>query len=275
MLIAQVTDLHIRESGHMAYGRVDTVSALEKAISALNRFSRSNRKIEHVLITGDIADLGNLDAYYLTRSLLDQLDMPYKLALGNHDRREPLREVFHDHDYLSAETDWCSYRLSLGNNWQVLVMDSLLEGKPYGYFDQRQLTWLAEQLKTHHEQTLLAFHHPPMAVGIQHMDAQNLQNSDQLADVLEGYSQVKGIVCGHLHRPITALWKHWPVWVGPAHNHAVTLDHRIDGKPSFTMEPASVRLFDLQNDTVSSDLLYIDEWSGPYAFFDTEGNLIK
>src|SRR5439155_8379418 len=35
MLIAQITDLHIRPAGRLAYGRVDTADYLERAVAAL------------------------------------------------------------------------------------------------------------------------------------------------------------------------------------------------------------------------------------------------
>ena len=36
--IAQISDLHIKSAGSLAYGRVDTAKALERCIAALNEF---------------------------------------------------------------------------------------------------------------------------------------------------------------------------------------------------------------------------------------------
>ena len=36
--IAQISDLHIKPPGALAYGRVDTARALERCVAALNEF---------------------------------------------------------------------------------------------------------------------------------------------------------------------------------------------------------------------------------------------
>ena len=38
VLIAQISDLHIKPPGSLAYGRVDTAKALERCVAALNAF---------------------------------------------------------------------------------------------------------------------------------------------------------------------------------------------------------------------------------------------
>ena len=37
-LIAQISDLHIKRPGALAYGQVDTAAALTRCVAALNRF---------------------------------------------------------------------------------------------------------------------------------------------------------------------------------------------------------------------------------------------
>ena len=39
VLIAQISDLHIKAPGELAYGKVDTAAALSRCIVELNRFS--------------------------------------------------------------------------------------------------------------------------------------------------------------------------------------------------------------------------------------------
>src|SRR5665213_73491 len=65
--IAQISDLHIKPPGSLAYGRVDTAGALERCVSALNEF---RPKPDLVVISGDIADTPTIEEYeYLTRLL--------------------------------------------------------------------------------------------------------------------------------------------------------------------------------------------------------------
>ena len=41
--IAQISDLHIKPPGSLAYGRVDTAKALERCVTALNELRASAR----------------------------------------------------------------------------------------------------------------------------------------------------------------------------------------------------------------------------------------
>ena len=51
--IAQISDLHIKGQGQLAYGRVDTAKALERCVVTLNAL---NPAPDFVVISGDLAD---------------------------------------------------------------------------------------------------------------------------------------------------------------------------------------------------------------------------
>jgi len=59
--IAQISDLHIKPPGSLAYGRVDTAKALERCVVALNEF---NPAPDFVVISGDLADTPTADENY-------------------------------------------------------------------------------------------------------------------------------------------------------------------------------------------------------------------
>src|SRR5687767_10454266 len=62
MLIAQITDTHIKPPGKLAYRRVDTASYLERAIAHLRAL---RPQPEVVLATGDLVDAGTPEEYGL------------------------------------------------------------------------------------------------------------------------------------------------------------------------------------------------------------------
>ena len=63
--IAQISDLHIKPPGSLAYGRVDTARALERCVAALNDF---RPRPDLVVISGDLADTPTVEEYeYLAR----------------------------------------------------------------------------------------------------------------------------------------------------------------------------------------------------------------
>jgi Icc protein len=81
MLLAQITDLHIRPEGQLVYRRIDTASYLNRAVAHLNDLSP---RPDVVLITGDLVDSGKPQAYSHLRELLKPLIIPYFVIPGNH-----------------------------------------------------------------------------------------------------------------------------------------------------------------------------------------------
>src|SRR5512145_1949200 len=100
MLIAQISDTHIRPMGVLAMGRVDTAGYLARAVAHINALRPAP---DVVLVTGDLVDAGMAEEYAHLRALLAPLAMPFHLIPGNHDRRDALREAFADHRYLPRE----------------------------------------------------------------------------------------------------------------------------------------------------------------------------
>ncbi|SEG55780.1 phosphodiesterase [Marinobacterium lutimaris] len=274
MLIAQLSDLHIKAGGALAYaGKVDTYTALECAVDHLNAMKP---RPDLVMVSGDLGDFGTLAEYRQARLALDRLEMPFHVIPGNHDERGAMREGFADHAYLPSGEGHLSYALE-DQPLRLVALDTSEPGKPYGLMDSERVQWLESTLSERpEERTLLFMHHPPLAVGITHMDVQCLQEAERLAVVLRRHPQVELILCGHLHRPVEFIWEGRPVYVAPAHNHAVTLDLEPGAASSFTLEPALIRLLYLHPDsgTLLSHMTPVGNCDGPYPFFDAAGRLI-
>ena len=95
MLIAQITDLHVRPRGLSANRVVETNMMTERAIDAVIAL---RPRPDVVLITGDLTDCGLVEEYEQLKIMLRRLDLPALLIPGNHDRRENLRRVLADCD---------------------------------------------------------------------------------------------------------------------------------------------------------------------------------
>ena len=52
-IIAQISDLHIKAPGELAYGKVDTAKALERCVAELNALEP---RPDLVVISGDLVD---------------------------------------------------------------------------------------------------------------------------------------------------------------------------------------------------------------------------
>ena len=54
-LLLQLSDLHIREPGRLAYGRIETAPYLKQAVDTISRLPQ---QADAVVITGDLTDFG-------------------------------------------------------------------------------------------------------------------------------------------------------------------------------------------------------------------------
>ncbi|NJO33526.1 MAG: sigma 54-interacting transcriptional regulator [Rhodospirillales bacterium] len=120
MLIAQISDTHIRPKGVLAMGRVDTAGYLARAVAHIDALRPAP---DVVLVTGDLVDAGMAEEYAHLRGLLAPLAMPVHLIPGNHDLRGPLRAAFADHRYLQ-EGDFLQYVVEHGP-LRLIALDTL------------------------------------------------------------------------------------------------------------------------------------------------------
>jgi Icc protein len=270
VLIAQISDLHIKRPGELAYGQVDTAAALTRCIAHLNRF-RPRPKL--VVITGDLVDSGPEEEYAHLRELLAPLELPMAAIPGNHDDRERFRRTFPSVASGSAN---CAIDVE---GLRLLLLDSSVPGKDYGELDSDTLAWLESRLAEHPDRPALVFlHHPPFETGIAHMDRQSLRNAPDLAAIVRQHAQIRLIAAGHVHRAVTTLFAGAPAGICPAPNHAVDLDLGNERVPALRVEPPAFHLHvwfagGRFGDLVTH-LVPIGDCPGPYPFFDAKGELL-
>src|SRR5436190_17667118 len=166
--IAQISDLHIKPPGSLAYGRVDTAKALERCVAALNEFKPAP---DFVVISGDLADTPNVEEYDYLKRLLAPLKLPFAGIPGNHDSRELMRAAFPAASYAHASGP-LDRKVEV-DGLDLLLLDSSVPGKPHGELETPTLRWLDAALAASPDRPALLFlHHPPFKAGIWHMDRQ-------------------------------------------------------------------------------------------------------
>src|SRR4030095_16990642 len=143
MLLAQITDTHIKAQRKLAYGIVDTAGFLERCVDHVLRLPQ---RPDVVVMTGALVDYGRPDEYALLRELLAPLAMPLYLLPGNHDERGALRAAFPDHAYLRQWEPFIQYAI---DDWplRIVAIDTVIPGEGGGRLDDERLAWLDRILK--------------------------------------------------------------------------------------------------------------------------------
>jgi Icc protein len=272
--IAQISDLHIKPPGVLAYGRVDTARALERCVAALNAFSPSP---DFVVISGDLADTPNVEEYDYLKRLLAQLKLPFAGIPGNHDSREMMRAAFPSALY-ALPSGPLDQKIEIGG-LDLLLLDSSVPGKPYGVLEAPSLQWLDNTLaSTVDRPALLFLHNPHFIAGIWHMDRQNLQNANELAAIVCRHPRVQIVATGHIHRAALTMFAGRPCTICPAPNHAVDLDLAKLRAPSFRVEQPAFHLHTWFEGEGFGQLVThqvpIGEFDGPHPFFGQDGKLL-
>ncbi|HYS18065.1 MAG TPA: phosphodiesterase [Candidatus Binatia bacterium] len=266
MIIAQITDMHIRPEGVLAYGRVDTAPYLARAVAHLLGL---RPRPDVVLATGDLVDAGSPGEYRRLHDLLAPLPMPVYLIPGNHDNRDALAAAFTDHAYLPRAGRFMQYVVE-DHPVRLVALDTLVPGQVGGLLCAERLGWLASRLsEAPTRPTVIFMHHPPFVTGIAHMDSHGLANAGEFAEVVRRHPQVERVVCGHLHRPIQVRVGGTLASTAPSTAHQVALDLEDDNPLTFIMEPPACQLHVWRPDTgLVSHTSYIGDFDGPYLFAD-------
>ena len=272
--IAQISDLHIKPPGSLAYGRVDTAKALERCVEVLNKFKPAP---DFVVISGDLADTPMAAEYAYLKNLLTPLKLPFAGIPGNHDSRELMRAAFPPAGYASPLGP-LNQKIEL-DGIDLVLLDSSVPGKPHGELDASTLQWLETTLSSCADRPALLFlHHPPFKTGIWHMDRQDLLNAGDLASIIRRHLRVQLVAAGHVHRATLTMFAGVPATICPAPNHAVDLDLEHLREPSFRVELPAFHLHSwFPGDGFGSVVTHqvpVGAFDGPHPFFGADGKLL-
>ena len=219
MRILHLSDTHLDWSGGPDADGADGTSALRCLLAELGHL----HDLDAVVVTGDVADDGSREAYARAHGLLSgyagQRGADVFYTTGNHDDRTTFADVLGSgHIQPEAVYEGAAGEragASTVDGWRLITLDTLVPGKGYGRLDRGQLDWLRELLVNPAPSgTVLAFHHPPVALDVDVQRALGLQNSEELAEIIRG-TDVQLILNGHFHLQILARLEQATVWVTP------------------------------------------------------------
>ncbi|QHC59254.1 phosphodiesterase [Rathayibacter sp. VKM Ac-2760] len=225
--ILHLSDTHFIAGDGGLYGSdVDSEAQLRRLFDELEA---SGGRPEAVVITGDLADKGEPEAYAKLRAVVEpaaaRLGAEVIWVMGNHDDRGAFRSGLLDQLPTTQPID----RVHDVNGLRIIALDSTVPGAHYGEISDAQLDWLAEELSSPAPHgTILALHHPPVPSVLDLSVLVELRDQPALAEVLEG-SDVRSIIAGHLHYSSTATFAGIPVSVASATCYTQDLNVPVGG----------------------------------------------
>lgn len=225
-VLLHLSDTHLLGGGRRLYDRVDPADALQRS---LDEFEASEGRPEAIIVTGDLADRGEPDAYQRLRSMIEpvaaRLGAQVIWVMGNHDNRATFRSVLLSEFPSMSPID----RVHDVNGLRIITLDSTVPGHHHGEVSGAQLDWLAQELSVSAPHgTILAMHHPPLPSVLDLAVAVELREQSGLADVIFG-SDVRSILAGHLHYSSSGSFAGIPVSVASATCYTQDLNVPVGG----------------------------------------------
>ncbi|MFF2552815.1 metallophosphoesterase [Nocardia sp. NPDC058058] len=211
VLLAQLSDTHFN-MGARNNERAERVMAF---------LAELPQRPDVIIVTGDIADEGDIEEYQQARAALTA-DVPVILLPGNHDDRANMRTVLFGEAAGYAPIN----QAHSVNGLTLALLDSSIPGKPEGLLEDATLTFLTDLLAATpaDEHVLIAMHHPPTAVQSTVCDPIRLTNPEPLAEIVAGDDRVLGILTGHVHAGLVTTFAGKPLIVAPSVSSTIGLE---------------------------------------------------
>lgn len=197
--IMHISDTHLLGDSRNLYDSfVNGDESLGRLILGIEQ---SGAVPDAIVITGDIADKGEPEAYHKIKTMFDKLEQRLNTkiiwVMGNHDDRAAFKEILLIQKPNYEPVD----EVHNLNGLRLIVLDTTVPGHHYGSIEDSQLRWLDMTLRNPSKHgTILALHHPPAPSMLPLAATVELRDQHKLADVLSIHTdEVKSIIGGHLH----------------------------------------------------------------------------
>lgn len=207
--IVQITDPHLFKDTNGELLGINTQASFSQVLSEIQQ---QQYDYDLVLATGDLVQDSSDEGYLRFRQEVKALNNKMVFWIpGNHDFQPKMFEI------LKEETVSAKKHILLGDKWQILLLDSQVQGVPHGQLEAEELDWLKLKLQEYPERySLVVLHHHLLSTGSAWLDQHNLRNANELAEVLAPFKNVKALLYGHIHQQVDSEWLGYQVMATPS-----------------------------------------------------------
>lgn len=186
----QITDTHLFADEQKELLGIKTVQSFEAVVKHAGKY----KNCQAVLSTGDLSQDHSVQSYLGFSQQIKKLNLPCYWLPGNHDMPSVMLPSLLSEGL--AQT-----KLIESDFWQLVLLDSQVEGVAHGFLSVSQLEFLQQCLqKSSTKHTLICVHHHVLPVGSAWLDQHILKNSDAFLDVINPFSNVAAVLSGHVHQ---------------------------------------------------------------------------
>ncbi|QYK00978.1 3',5'-cyclic-AMP phosphodiesterase [Shewanella psychrotolerans] len=191
--LVQVTDPHLFADPEAQLLGVNTAHSLD---AVLNTIKAVDYPAHFMLVTGDISQDYSNESYQNFVKAIAPLKLACHYLPGNHD--DPRIMNLH----MQGPNIYGDRRI-LAGNWQIIMLDSTVPGKPGGHMAESEFDLIESAVKQHPDRyTLLVMHHNPILVECKWLDQHCMDNGSDFIDRVSKLPQVKGLLWGHVHQSL-------------------------------------------------------------------------
>ena len=188
--LVQITDTHLNgpEEGHLL-----GMKTLHSMHCVLDIVRQERPHIDAVLVTGDLSQDGSVRSYEHLHEALDSFPCPVFWFEGNHDEPHSMQQVAEGTEHL--------HRVIRSPHWQIILLNSRVDGAVFGHLAQDQLELLARCLQERPDlHTLVSCHHHPLPMGSRWIDNIGVRNAADLLAIVRRHANVRAVLWGHVHQ---------------------------------------------------------------------------
>ena len=206
--IVQVTDPHLFNDPNSELLGINTQASFSQVLTEIQQ---QHYAYDLVLATGDLVQDSSDNGYLRFCENVKSLEKMVFWIPGNHDFQPKMVE------FLTKENVNAGKHILLGEHWQILLLDSQVQGVPHGQLEAEELAWLQAKLAAYPQRyTLVVLHHHLLSTGSRWLDQHNLRNSHELAGILAPFPRVKAILYGHIHQQVDSTWHGYHIMATPS-----------------------------------------------------------
>ncbi|OTG68809.1 3',5'-cyclic-AMP phosphodiesterase [Acinetobacter sp. ANC 4470] len=193
--IIQISDTHLMNQDDLEFVHMNPEQSFH---AVMQQIQQQYPHIDAIVHTGDLAQVPVPETYARYLAFMQRLGIPFYQIPGNHDNIDYF-PFYHHQNQVHA--------IHFGK-WSVVLLNSAVHGKVDGWIEQEQLQQLDQVLSKFQQQwVIIACHHHPFDMKSKWIDQHKLKNTENLTDLLAKYSNVKAVICGHVHQDSLNEWR--------------------------------------------------------------------